>query len=475
VQREVSGLSSYRKGGSGGLAAREIQMSNDDAESQRPVARVRLIKRKSGDMLISAPTGAAAAASSISSNASSAAAPLRRTILNPRAVAASAADYAAAAADDDDEPRYQLALDPDAAIKRARFVVANDSQQQQQQQAVPIAQPLPQQAGRGQVITHPLPSAFPPMYSPAAAAPAAAVPAVPSSAVSAAVSSAATVLLRNLAAGATAKLLITQLFSPYSIAALRVDTDGRGGGCAGTAEADFLVLSEAMEAVRTLQGRMLLGQPVRLTLLSERGDDTAAGNSNGNAMSYELTGTVPPAAAAAPASSVVHASAASISAATAATAASVSSPADSFTGPLFSQPSNASLAPSLGPADVMFNITNRGLLTPSLAMGATATTAAQSYGSSGPLQLAREGQHMPPQQQQQQQQHPSAFHSQQSYQSPVYSSQAQSAHSQQAHYPTDASNGARRSRLVRPKSVVLAGDAAMAGVHSFIIGQPRQY
>lgn len=75
------------------------------------------------------------------------------------------------------------------------------------------------------------------------------------------------VLLRNLAPSVSAKFILTHLFGLFDVRTINVDTDAATGNCSGTAEAYFLRQQDAEEAVALGQGQMMLGQPVRLSIV----------------------------------------------------------------------------------------------------------------------------------------------------------------------------------------------------------------
>lgn len=109
-------------------------------------------------------------------------------------------------------------------------------------------------------------SASPPPMQAAAAASSSAASSAPASRPSAPAGT-SVVLLRNLAAGMTAKFILTHLFGLFDVRTINVDTDAASGSCTGTAEAHFLRLADAEEAVALGQGQVLLGQPVRLSIV----------------------------------------------------------------------------------------------------------------------------------------------------------------------------------------------------------------
>ena len=79
-----------------------------------------------------------------------------------------------------------------------------------------------------------------------------------------------TVLLRNLAPGVDGTLLGKQILGIFNYDSIVVDTDPSTHACLGTAEVLFEHEVDALEAVQLCQGQLILGKPVRMSILREK-------------------------------------------------------------------------------------------------------------------------------------------------------------------------------------------------------------
>jgi hypothetical protein len=112
----------------------------------------------------------------------------------------------------------------------------------------------------------------PEIKRPAAAAPTP-TPVAPVSApmqVSSATGPRVTVLLRNLAPGVDGTLLGKQILGIFNYDQIIVDTDPATHACLGTAEVLFEHEADALEAVQLCQGQLVLGKPLRMSILREK-------------------------------------------------------------------------------------------------------------------------------------------------------------------------------------------------------------
>lgn len=194
-----------------------------------------------------------------------------------------------------------------------------------------------------------------------------------------------TVLIRNLAPNVQPRFIVSQLFGPFHVASITVDTDPVTHACTGTAEAIFIHSAEANEAVQLCQGQHLFGQPVRLSIIAQK--DLPASEM----ISSAVVATSSPAVA--PTQSLLLPSSSSsrplTQQATFATSTGHASslplvPASTSTGPLFSAAAAAhrngdsvlsspganigfvwdGLDPSMDEGETIFNITNLRLPNP---------------------------------------------------------------------------------------------------------------